>query len=127
MLLVKILLYAFALVIFTSFFEKLVRRWLGIEKVSGSKRYANRSHRWGATLIGLSFFIITLFYLEPALPVATITVFFVAFVGVSYGFDAFMQWKFLVNSREYIITIITGVFSALLVAVSFPLLHSFIY
>ncbi len=111
----KLIIFIVVLVILIAVFEKLMRKWLRIEKVSDSERYVNNVHLVGEVLLTLSFTIsIALLSDDDSLVGALLII----YSFVYFSFITFMEWKFRVNSKEYIITLLSGIFSTMLVVIS---------
>lgn len=116
MFLVNILVIVAIIGILIYCFEKLTRKVLGIKKTSESGKYVNKHHRWGSFFISLSFVFI--FNSSET----TLTISLVILALATFSFDAYMRWKYLEDSREYIMSIITGLFLTLLIALFLPYL-----
>jgi hypothetical protein len=102
--LVKFLAFFIILIIFSLFIDKFLRKWLGVEKKKISETSGKNIDRWGRGII-LFIFLCTLpFAVEDR---NVIKWYWICFLIVSMGFQLFMEWKYLKNSKEYVITVIT--------------------
>ncbi|MFD2046554.1 DUF4181 domain-containing protein [Ornithinibacillus salinisoli] len=92
--------------------DHFLRKWLEINK-DNKKSYANRIHSSGILLIVLIFiFIISIYHHLSTVNTGNLLI---VFIIVASGFDAFMQWKYLHNSKEYIITLTKGILLIIIV------------
>ncbi|WP_077324692.1 DUF4181 domain-containing protein [Virgibacillus siamensis] len=94
------------------FLEKGLRKWLNIGK--SNKRFANKKHEWAVLITGAAALVVFLFMngifrtnnvnINPGNLILLIPV-------VMMSVEAFMQWKYHENPREYLITLIfLGIF-----------------
>ena len=73
--------------------------------------------RWGRGLILLTFLCTLPFAVEEDRNV--IKWYWICFLIVSMGFQSFMEWKYLKNSKEYVITVITLTYLLLAIGIMY--------
>ena len=84
--------------------EFVLRKWLKVEKVKLSETEGKKIERWGRGLI----LVVGLCFLPFALsgsPWRMLWFWIVYWVVFSF-FQAFLQWKYAKESREYILTLV---------------------
>lgn len=96
--------------------EKLARKRLGIKKNKGASRYVNEIHMWGEITLSIGMTIGS-FLLVEFNPEA-IALFFICYVIVYFGFVWSLQWWYTKESREHIITFVTGTVLILGIAIT---------
>ncbi|MDM5219672.1 DUF4181 domain-containing protein [Peribacillus sp. NJ11] len=100
----EFLVFFIILIIFSLFIDKFLRKWLGVEKKKISETSGKNIDRWGRGIILFIFLCILPFAVEDR---NVIKWYWICFLIVSMGFQLFMEWKYLKNSKEYVITVIT--------------------
>ncbi|MFE8699766.1 DUF4181 domain-containing protein [Cytobacillus sp. FJAT-54145] len=86
--------------------EKIVRKRFGIKKNKGASRYVNEIHKWGEIILSIGMTIGSLMLVEYNPEAAAL--FFICYIMVYFGFVWLMQWWYTKESREHIITFVTG-------------------
>ena len=81
--------------------EKLIFKLLGVEKMKISETEGKKADIWGRVIIIL-FIICTL----PFTYLYDSSLIWVAYLFVIFGYDAFMEWKFIKGSKQYISSLI---------------------
>lgn len=105
-LFIRTILVIVVLGIIFFFLDRLLRKWLKVEK-SGffEVLFVNRIHKWGSIIIAVIAIIFILVNASSSYPINLIY-FIVPIFIVQQGFHAFMQWKYPNRPREYVITLI---------------------
>ncbi|TWT27262.1 DUF4181 domain-containing protein [Planomicrobium sp. CPCC 101110] len=85
-------------------FEKLMRKWLNIEKVELSETPAANIDRWGRGVI-LVLALCTIPLSAGAEEMERMIWFFVVYLFVLNLFQAYLQWKYIKGSKEYWVTL----------------------
>ncbi len=100
--------------------DKLLRKWLRIEKQEISSPVGKHILKWGTRIfIALSFLFIIIFNENIILFKVSIILCLV----MQSSFQAFIEWKYLTNSREYIHTIIISVLGLIYAILIFSLIN----
>lgn len=84
--------------------EKLLRKWLRVERRKVSETPGKNVDRWGRGIITLIFLCSLPFILTK--DVEAIKWYWLSYLMLIWGFQSFVQWKYLKNSKEYVITLI---------------------
>lgn len=100
----KIVFILILLAIGLFIFEKLVRKWLNIEKVELSETPAKSIDRWGRGII-LVFALCTIPFSAGAEEMERMLWFFVVYLLVLNLFQAYLQWKYIKGTKEYWVTL----------------------
>ncbi|WP_255472968.1 DUF4181 domain-containing protein [Planomicrobium sp. CPCC 101079] len=85
--------------------EKILRKWLGIKKVALSETPAKNTDRWGRGIIfaialcGIPFIVGT----DVA---SRLFWFWVVYLTALTAFQAYLQWKYIKESKEYVMTLL---------------------
>lgn len=107
--LVSFLVVFFLIFIVTLFINKFLTKWLGVEKKESiSETPGKNLDRWGRGII-LSIFLC-------ALPMVSeyeniLKWYWIFFFNVLFGFQSFLEWKYLKPSKQYVITLTYLVFT----------------
>ncbi|TWT01868.1 DUF4181 domain-containing protein [Planomicrobium sp. CPCC 101079] len=86
-------------------FEKLMRKWLNIEKVELSETPAKSIDRWGRGII-LVLALCTIPFSAGSEEMERLLWFFVVYLLAVNLFQAYLQWKYIEGSKEYVVTLI---------------------
>ncbi|WP_410862959.1 DUF4181 domain-containing protein [Peribacillus sp. SIMBA_075] len=90
------------IIIITLFINKFLTKWLGVEKKEKISETSGKNiDRWGRGLILLTFLCTLPYAIEEDKNVMWYMCFFI----VSFGFQSFMEWKYLKTSKQYVITL----------------------
>ena len=84
--------------------EFVLKKWLKIEKVKISETEGKNINRWGRGIILVVALVLLPFVIGGSF--LQMLWFWVIYFSVLSLFDAFLQWKYARESREYIITLI---------------------
>jgi hypothetical protein len=85
-------------------FEKLLRKWLGVEKRNIAETSGKNVERRGRGIILLIFlFTLPIVITEEG---EGLKWYWIFYLMVSLGFQSFVEWKYLKDSKEYVITLI---------------------
>lgn len=84
-------------------FEKLIRKWLGVEKKQISET-GKIIERWGRRIIVVIYLCSWPFIISMDDDVTKL--YWMFFLTLLLGFHSFVQWKYTENSREYLVTLI---------------------
>lgn len=104
-LLIKFLVILIILIIFSFFLDKLLRKRLGVEKIKISETSAKNVDRWGRGII----LVILLCTLPFVITKDTNVMkwYWILYLILLLGFQSFVQWKYLKNSKEHLITLMS--------------------
>ncbi|WP_430168667.1 DUF4181 domain-containing protein [Peribacillus psychrosaccharolyticus] len=104
----------FILAVFLLFFflEKAIRKWLGIHKVKISDKSYKKKDLTGRILIAVVLLCTLPYALTKDGNVQQL--YFIFYLIVLLGFQTYLQWRYLKNSKEYILTLILLFLSVLL-------------
>ncbi|UTR12649.1 DUF4181 domain-containing protein [Evansella sp. LMS18] len=99
---VFVFIFLFAVIVLIEHFWK--KRLRGDEEVKISDTPGRKMDFWGRVIISVSCIIMLIFVfsLEGTEPIKW---FFAVYFLLLYGFQAFMEWKYLKGSKEYIATL----------------------
>lgn len=84
--------------------EKLLRKWLSVEKRRLSETPAKNLDQWGRGII-----LVVVLCAIPLLAIeedARLIWFFIGYLILMNSFQAFLQWKYLKGSKEYLLTLL---------------------
>lgn len=112
----EVFLFIIAFVSVLYFGEKMLIKWLDVEKQHVSETKGRRVDRWGKGLIVAGFLCVLPFVVDNDL----FFIYWMVYFTVLYGFQAILEWKYLKNSKQYVVTL-----SMLGVSVAF--IYSFNY
>ncbi|MEC2074533.1 DUF4181 domain-containing protein [Metabacillus fastidiosus] len=100
----EFLLFLIILFILFILIEKLLRKWLRVEKKKISETSGKNVDRWGRGII-LLIFLCSLPFLNIE-DTNVIKWYWISYLTLLVGFQSFIQWKYLKNSKEYVISLI---------------------
>lgn len=95
LLIIKFLVFLIILLILSFFLEKLLRKWLGVEKIKISETFAKNVDRWGRGII-LVIFLCTLPFVITK-DTNVLKWYWIFYLILLLGFQSFVQWKYLQN------------------------------
>jgi hypothetical protein len=84
--------------------DLLLRKWLNIKRVKLSETSAKGIDRWGRgviLIVAICFIPFTVGTLDPN----KILWFWIVYLSVLTAFQAYLQWKYIRKSKEYILTL----------------------
>jgi hypothetical protein len=98
------------LVIIIAVLAPLLRKW-----IVGADRYISetvgrRVDLWGRIILAIIFFIILFFVIDPSNE-TTVKWFFIIFFTIITAFQSIIEWKYLKNSKEFIVTLLLWLFA----------------
>ncbi|WKA54471.1 DUF4181 domain-containing protein [Planococcus shixiaomingii] len=85
--------------------EMLLRKWLGVKKTSLSDTPAKNIDRWGRGIVLVIALCVFYFGMESDLVVLFFW-FWVVFLTWQTFFQAFLQWKYIRESKEHLVTLL---------------------
>jgi hypothetical protein len=91
-------------IIFNIIVEKVAKKILRIEKKMDVGQSAKKVDRWGKTLLLIPL-LITLIYMHYNNILGNLW-FGILFIVVIFGYQSIIEWKFLKNSKQYLLTIV---------------------
>lgn len=92
----------FAIVVWV--IERVATKLLRVEKRKISDTPGKKIDQWGRGIIVVIFLGTCAFVLDQ--DESVIRVFWIFYFILLFGFEAFMKWKFLKNSKQYVVTLI---------------------
>ncbi|WP_342667338.1 DUF4181 domain-containing protein [Domibacillus robiginosus] len=93
--------------------EKLLRKWLGIEKRKISETTGKNIDRLGRVIILIAFLCTFPFTFALTEDLNAMKWYWILYLVLLLGFQGFVQWRYLKNSREYVITLVFLVIGAI--------------
>ncbi|MBD3107528.1 DUF4181 domain-containing protein [Bacillus sp. AGMB 02131] len=84
--------------------ERAATKLLRVEKRKISETPAKRIDQWGRAIIVIIFLGTYWFVLDKDINVQK--GFWIFYFTVLFGFQAFMEWKYLKNSKQYVVSLI---------------------
>ncbi|KAB7709095.1 DUF4181 domain-containing protein [Bacillus aerolatus] len=96
--------FLITLIILSFLVERLLRKWLRVEKKKVSETSGKNVNRWVRGIIVVIFLCGLPFVIEEDKHV--MKWYWISYLILSLGFQSFVQWKYLKNSKEYVITLI---------------------
>ncbi len=104
----------FIVLIFIGFLlEKIINKLLRVEKKRISETSGKRIDRWGRGII-LLIFLFTLPFVIFGDSTNIIKWYWIIYITLLMGFQAFLEWKYLENSKQYVTTIIFIILSVII-------------
>ncbi|MEK4244887.1 DUF4181 domain-containing protein [Psychrobacillus sp. FSL K6-2684] len=104
----------FIVLIFIGFLlEKIINKLLRVEKKKISETSGKRIDRWGRGII-LLIFLFTLPFVIFGDSTNIIKWYWIVYITLLMGFQAFLEWKYLENSKQYVTTIIFIILSVII-------------
>lgn len=91
-------------IILSVFIERVIRKRLGVEKQRISETAGKNVDRWGRGIILVTFLATLPYFIEKEDEI--VKWYWIFYYVILMGFQALIQWKYLKNSKEYIITLI---------------------
>lgn len=92
------------LVILMFLVEKIVNKFLGIEKKRVSETSGKNVDRWGKGIILVIFLCALPFVVTQDTNFIKLT--WILYIIVLLGFQSILEWKYLKNSKQYVTTLI---------------------
>ena len=97
------IMFFIIIIIISLFINKFLTKWLGVEKKEKISETSGKNiDRWGRGLILLIFLCPLPYVIEEDINVIK---WYMCFFIVSFGFQSFMEWKYLKTSKQYVITL----------------------
>ncbi len=84
--------------------ERVIRKQLGVEKKKISETAGKNVDRWGRGIILVTFLATFPYFIEKEDEI--VKWYWMSYYVILMGFQAFIQWKYLKDSKEYIISLI---------------------
>lgn len=99
------LLLLIVLAIFGFLLEKLLNKLLGVEKRKISETPGKKVDQWGKGIIAVIFLCCFLFVVQNKMTL-NLKWYWIVYFTINFGFQSFLEWKYLKNSNQYIVTLI---------------------
>ena len=119
MIIIFILLYHAFLVLIILFLvvflvEKALNKFLGVKKQRISRTPGKKIDRWGKTIIVIPF-LVAIPFVVLSESSTIMKGFWILYMILLIGFQAFLEWKYLKNSKQYITTVVILVLAVLFI------------
>lgn len=88
---------------FSLFIDKFLRKWFGVDKKKIADTSGKKVDRWGRAIIASIYLCTFPFITEDPY---VMKLFLMSFLIVLTGFQLFLEWKYLKNVKEHVITIV---------------------
>lgn len=98
-----VLVFIVAFIILVFGLEKILNKLLGVEKKKISETAGKNVDRWGRGIILVIFLFTLLFVILKDTYVAMW--YWIFYLLVLLGFQAFLEWKYLKNSKQFVTTL----------------------
>jgi len=108
----KFIVFILAVFVIFFFLDKGFRKWLGIKKVKITDASYKKIDKTGRIIIGVVSICSLPFVISKGTSV--LQWYFIFYFILLLGFQAILEWKYLKNSKEYIITLILLLLSVIL-------------
>lgn len=110
----KVLVFLIILIILVFFLDEIINKLLHVEKKKISETTGKKLNRWGRGII-LFIFLFTLPFVIFGDSTNFIKWYWIIYLTVLMGFQAFLEWKYLKNSKQYVTTIIFMILTAIII------------
>lgn len=110
----KVLVFLIILIILVFFLEKIINKLLHVEKKKISETPGKKLDRWGRGII-LFIFLFTLPFIIFGDSTNFIKWYWIIYLTVLMGFQAFLEWKYLKNSKQYVNTIFFMILTGIII------------
>lgn len=117
------------LIIFILLLEKRINKLLGVKKKKLSETPGKKIEKWSRIIISVLYFLGTVIFILYEVPFLDMNeaqflkFFLILYLTVSLGSHAFLEWKYIKESKQYVTTLILLIF---LIGVVYIFAHFFL-